>query len=191
MKKILMLAMMVVTMGLVGCGEMSAEEIEKMEKEIVSMAEENGYEMIIIKKDDKKEDVEMSTFQLRGVEESITPEAEVSTEENADVAEPTPVLEVNEKYGIPTMWVEVAARAVEYAGDDTGTDASYGIYFTWDTASYGAGVYTKFLHLAKEEYDVASQYTTAKVLIPAKSDGTPILLCMSAWEIYEYEFIAE
>ena len=42
MKKILMLVMMVVTMGLVGCGEMTADEVEKMEKEIVSIAEENG-----------------------------------------------------------------------------------------------------------------------------------------------------
>lgn len=192
MKKILMLAVMVVTMGLVGCGEMTAEE---MEKEIVSIAEENGYEMIIIKKDDKKEeDIEMSTFRLEPVEDSITTEKEV-IEENANVEEPTPVLEVNEKYGIPTIWVEATVRAAEYADYDISTDTygptTYGLHVTWDTADYGAGVYTKYLHITKEEYDVAINCTTAKILIPAKSNGMPILITPSAWEIYEYEFITE
>jgi hypothetical protein len=193
MKKILMLVMMVVTMGLVGCGEMTAEE---MEKEIVSIAEENGYEMIIIKKEDKKDDkeegdVEMSTFQLGIVEESTA----IEEEENVDIEEPTLVLEVNEKYGIPTIWVEATVRAWEHADYDIATDTygptSYWINFTWDTADYGKGIYTKQLRITKEEYEVAIHCTAAKILIPAKSDGTPILIVSSAWEIYEYEFITE
>lgn len=79
MKKILMLAMMVITMGLVGCGEMTAEE---MEKEIVSIAEENGYEMIIIKKNDSE--VESSTFSMRK-EVETTPEPTLAV-----TATPTP-----------------------------------------------------------------------------------------------------
>lgn len=78
MKKILMLVMMVVTMGLVGCGEMTAEE---MEKEIVSIAEENGYEMIIIKKNDTE--VESSTYSVREEVEEIPEPTRITT--------PTPV----------------------------------------------------------------------------------------------------
>ena len=75
MKKILMLVMMVVTMGLVGCGEMSAEEMEKMEKEIVSIAEENGYEMIIIKKNDTETIAEEENvgYSMRTEEPTATP----------------------------------------------------------------------------------------------------------------------
>lgn len=81
MKKILMLVMMVVTMGLVGCGEMTAEE---MEKEIVSIAEENGYEMIIIKKNDTE--VESATYSVREeVEETPVP-----TEKATPTPFPTP-----------------------------------------------------------------------------------------------------
>ena len=72
---------MVVTMGLVGCGEMTAEE---MEKEIVSIAEENGYEMIIIKKNDTE--VESSTFSVRKEVEK-TP---VPTEKATPTPFPTP-----------------------------------------------------------------------------------------------------
>lgn len=78
MKKILMLVMMVVTMGLVGCGEMTAEE---MEKEIVSIAEENGYEMIIIKKNDTE--VESSTYSVKEEVEEIPEPTRITT--------PTPV----------------------------------------------------------------------------------------------------
>lgn len=91
MKKILMLAMMVVTMGLVGCGEMTAEE---MEKEIVSIAEENGYEMIIIKKNDTE--VESATYSVREeVEETpvptrITTPTPVPTEKVTPTPFPTP-----------------------------------------------------------------------------------------------------
>ena len=86
MKKILMLVMMVVTMGLVGCGEMTAEEVEK---EIVSIAEENGYEMIIIKKNDTE--VESATYSVREeVEETPVP-----TEKATPTPFPTPT-------GVPT-----------------------------------------------------------------------------------------
>lgn len=75
MKKILMLVMMVVTIGLVGCGEMTAEEMEQMEKEIVSIAEENGYEMIIIKKNDIETITEEENvgYSMRAEEPTATP----------------------------------------------------------------------------------------------------------------------
>lgn len=75
MKKILMLVMMVVTMGLVGCGAMSAEEVEKMEEEIVAIAEENGYEMIIIKKNDTETIAEEESvgYSMRAEEPTATP----------------------------------------------------------------------------------------------------------------------
>lgn len=97
MKKILMLVMMVVTMGLVGCGEMTAEE---MEKEIVSIAEENGYEMIIIKKNDTE--VESATYSVREeVEETpILTEKATPTPFPTPSNTPAPVMEESEDVNV-------------------------------------------------------------------------------------------
>ena len=108
MKKILMLVMMVVTMGLIGCGEMTAEE---MEKEIVSIAEENGYEMIIIKKNDIE--VESATYSVREeVEETpvptrITTPTPVPTEKVTPTPFPTPT-------SVPTEESEVTDEVIDY-----------------------------------------------------------------------------
>lgn len=176
MKKILMLVMMVVTMGLVGCGEMTAEE---MEKEIVSIAEENGYEMIIIKKNETE--VESATYSVREeVEETPVPTPTVTatpfptptsvpTEESEVIDEVT-----NNENDSTEVWEPVTVTFAEAVWSAATTQSRqeetyYFMHVFWFYDAAGKELETTKM-ISAEEYNQYKDYTKARILVDYRED---------------------
>lgn len=212
MKKILMLVMMVVTMGLVGCGAMSAEEVEK---EIVSIAEENGYEMIIIKKNDSEVEMpveeEPAVFSIEEEELIATPtpfpsptpviekESEVTDEVIDYKIDPktgekipvyaTPTPEITEETKAPTVKIYGEIHAQE----NHLTPGVFSMYFTFYFADNDTTYRTQSIPLTLEEYNIASVCQSALVEVYADENGEAARPWNSIlyMEWLSYEFVTE
>lgn len=188
MKKILLGLAMVITMGLVGCGEMSVEE---MEKEIVSIAEENGYEMIIIKKNDVVVEEEVTTFGLRATETPVpTPTVAatptpVPTEAVTPTPSPTPIPTIEEESEVidevtnnendsTKVWVPVTVTFAESVWSAATTQSRqeetyYFMHVFWFFDVTGEELETSKM-ISAEEYNQYKHYTKARILVDNRAD---------------------